>query len=190
MSLCGRTEISIFKSWCFLSSYSKWHARAEGPCVRLDPELNRKELCSGDLGQVLKRTHHPLQITWECCFLNIYLQAEKGRTDIQYKRGRQDLLVQAAEREENYEESVTETLRHSITNSFSILGICDLKAGSLDANLFNGWFPEVQRFMIYIRQCVNVSFTISRYSFQVSTLATFGTPGWGWWDIWQWHEPR
>lgn len=50
------------------------------------------------------------------------------RTDIQYKRGKQELLVQAAEREENYEESVTETLRHSITNSFfSMWGICDFK---------------------------------------------------------------
>lgn len=67
-------------------------------------------------------------MTGKCYFLNIYLQAEKGRTDIQYKRGKQELLVQAAEREENYEESVTETLRHSITNSFfGMWGICDFK---------------------------------------------------------------
>lgn len=60
--------------------------------------------------------------------LSEHISASGERANRHYKRGKQELFVQAAEREENYEESVTETLRHSITNSFfGMWGICDFK---------------------------------------------------------------
>ena len=171
MSLCGRTEISSLKSGCFLSSYSKWRACAEGPCVRLDPELNRKELCRWDRGELLKKHIIPSRWQGNVIFWTYICKRRKGLIDIQYERGKQELLVQAAEREENYEESVTETLRHSITNSFfGMWGSCDFEPHATATTVLMQSFQLLIPRFKTMCQCV---FYHVRYPFQVSTVARY-----------------
>lgn len=139
------------------------------------PRVEQKRALQLRLWWRAQKTHHPLQMTGKCYFLNIYLQAEKGEQTFSIRGESKSCLYRQL--------SVKRTmrslwLRHwdiqsptasSACGAFVTLSRCMPQPRRSSCNVFNCLFLEVQRFKT-MRQCV---FYHVRYPFQVSTLARY-----------------